>query len=90
MKYFLASFTLQDGEHEHIEHATASKRSVETATRWCEGELYEYGEERKRQLWHYGDGETAVTDYSLTEITAEEYAVLSKYLFCATPKLEAA
>ena len=87
MKYFLANFTLRDGEHEHLEVATISKRSVESARKWGHGQLYEYGETPKHSLWSYGDGETAVTDYALTG-TADEYAVLSKYLFCATPKLE--
>lgn len=80
MKYYLADFTQHDGEHEHIERLVLSSESEEAARKLCDAELYDCGGEPEGSMFGYGDGETAVSKYDLTQLSKDEFGVLRKYL----------
>lgn len=80
MKYYLAYFTQNDGEHEHIDRITVKATSETKANKLCMSELYEYGNSKTSSIFSYGDGETAIKKYWLSEIPYKDYKVLAKYL----------
>ena len=80
MNYYLAEFTQHDGVHEHIVRVVLTAENEQSARDLCQKETYEYGEELQESFFGYGDGETAVSDFSLRSIQKEEYEILRKYL----------
>jgi hypothetical protein len=80
MMYFKIHLTQHDGVHEHTSQFVAKGRSQQTVSNRIEREqLYEYGEDKPNSMLSYGDGETAVSKYWLTEIPKEHFDLLVEH-----------
>lgn len=82
MKYFFITLTQHDGEHEHVYRFTGKGKTEESVgARMIKEQVYESGEQgHKNSMLSYFDGLTAVSNFSLTETTPEDYEILSKFL----------
>lgn len=78
MRYFIVHLECQDGEHSH-NYKYAAKGTTKAAVRKRieSQQLYEFGQNKPNAMCSFGDGLTAVTRYSLTEIPDYEFVFLT-------------
>lgn len=79
MKYFLASFEIRDGEHEHSGEFIVKATTIKKAWKMAEKEQHDvFDKEHGKTYWDYGDGTTASRLKNMTEIEKKEAETLSK------------
>ena len=78
MKYFLARFTIYDGEHEHGGEFVVKAKSLDTARQIAMKEQHDVGSDEANTWWDYGDGLTASELNSIEEIKKSEAEVLDR------------
>lgn len=81
MKYFLLSFIIKDGEHEHYDHITTQAVSESEARAKGEAQTHEVGEipeEDQETMFDFGDGETSSELHNCKEISREEMESMDK------------
>ena len=72
MKIFLFTVTLQDGEHEHTDHALIRAKDLDNAWKIGEKQLHDVGEADNGKHWSYGDGLTASKAKGMQEVSVQE------------------
>ncbi len=79
MKYFLATYEILDGEHEHRGAVILQAQTPEEAYRKADAEEYEPETDTGQSYFSYcGDGLTACKNRSCVEISAAEMQFLER------------
>jgi hypothetical protein len=79
MKYFLATYEILDGEHEHTGAVIFAAKTAEEAYRLAEAEEYEPETDAETHYFSFGgDGMTGCKSRGITEISQEEMAFLER------------
>jgi hypothetical protein len=81
MKYFLATYDVQDGEHVHTKYGIVAAENEQAATIYAKSQEHDMEAKEvgaKRTYWDYGDGMTASQLWSVTAITKEEADLLQR------------
>jgi len=80
MQYFLATYTLSDGAHEHSNHLVIRAESDADARRIANSQQHDADFPAGEELtyWDYGDGTTASCLDSVEPITTNEAKILHK------------
>ena len=79
MKYFLATYDILDGEHEHTGAVIFAAETAAEADRLADAEEYEPEADAATQYFSFGgDGMTACKSRGCQEISTEEMAFLER------------
>lgn len=80
MKTYLATFTLNDGEHEHTKHGLIKATSLKVASKYAESQEHEAGFGNSDNLKHfdYGDGTTASRCDNVIELDQNQVDVIGE------------
>lgn len=79
MKYFLATYEILDGEHEHKGAVIFEAETVEQAHTLADAEEYDPDTDNEKFYFSFGgDGMTACTNSGCQEITEEQVQFLER------------
>lgn len=78
MKYFLAKFTITDGEHEQLDQCVIKAKNRDEAFKTAIKEGHDPEGEKTESYFSYGDGLTICKLDAVEEITKVEAEVLNR------------
>ena len=78
MKYFLATFTITDGEHEHLDQCVIKAKKRDDAFKIAMKEGHDPEGEKTESYFSHGDGLTICNFDGIEEITDTEAEMLNR------------
>lgn len=78
MKYFLAKFTITDGEHEHLDQCVIKAKNRDKAFKIAMKEGHDPEGGKTESYFSYGDGLTICKFDAIEKITKAEAEVLNR------------
>jgi hypothetical protein len=79
MKYFLATYEIQDGMHEHSGAMIIEAKTMREAVKIAQKQEHDVDtDENERKYFDYGDGMTASQNNGVIEITKAEMEFLER------------